>query len=616
MPDKEPKFALIVAVVIVVIIYGSLFPFQFHDNPYSIGPLHALIESWRTPTGRGDVIANLLLYFPFGLFAVPSLRHLPRIARFMLVVLAGSALSVSMELTQFYEFDRFSALADVYADTAGVLLGAATSVFLFRKRPWAQIGRVERRPFVILLLSCWLGYRLFPYAPTIDLHKYWTSVKPLIFSPSLPPLDLYRHTVIWLVAALLLEALLGVVRSRMALPLLFISVLLARVLIVDAVLSPAEVLGGVIAVPVWNAVLSRMRIGALLVAISFVGVVVIQALEPFQFSSAARPFGWIPFFGFLQGSVEVNIRSFLEKAFTYGALIWLMTRAGCKLMVAAVLGGALVLGLHLSQIFLPGRSAEITDVIMLLILVVVMKAMGEDPGPRSMQPQNMNSWWQSSLLRVYECLTRNDPAQPADLIFVMAGRMERKEYGLELFRSGVAPRLVLSVGRFEVSKMSKLDFEGVDELIALREKTQPDERHFFVKMDRSSMRIERVRLARWSTYGEALALRRLLETERARRVIVISTDVHLRRVALTFANIFRDVTVDFQYCPVPPRFGFLSKDGWWARPNDRRFVVKELVKLVGYRVILSTPAWASRRLMRLRDNGEQYDQITDDPGQS
>jgi hypothetical protein len=313
----------------------------------------------------------------------------------------------------------------------------------------------------------------------------------------------------------------------------------------------------------------------------------------------------------MRGSITVNIQSLLEKAFTYGAMIWLMTRSGCTLMVATCLGSTLVLGLRLSQVFLPGRSAEITDVVILLSLAVVMKVIGDVK--TSVQPQSGTSWWRSSLVRVYECLTRNDPAQPADLIFVMAGRMERKEYGLELFRSGVAPRFVLSVGRFEVSKMSKLDLEGVDELIALRQKTLPDERHFFLKMDGSNMRIERVRLARWSTYGEALALRRLLEAEHARTVMVISTDVHLRRVAMTFAHIFRDIAVDFRYCPVPPRFRFLAKDDWWARPDGRRFVVKELVKLVGYRAILSTPAWAIRRLMRLKEPFAHADPVTDNP---
>jgi len=86
-----------------------------------------------------------------------------------------------------------------------------------------------------------------------------------------------------------------------------------------------------------------------------------------------------------------------------------------------------------------------------------------------------------------------------------------------------------------------------------------------------------------------------------RKVLVISTDVHLRRVALTGTKVFRGAPVEFRYCPVPFRFGSPRKEGWWTRPEDRRFVLNEMMKLAGYRVILSLPAWACRRLMRLKD---------------
>jgi uncharacterized SAM-binding protein YcdF (DUF218 family) len=207
--------------------------------------------------------------------------------------------------------------------------------------------------------------------------------------------------------------------------------------------------------------------------------------------------------------------------------------------------------------------------------------------------------WQAWLLRIYDSLTRTDSVQPADLLFVMAGRMERKPYGLELYRAGVAPRLVLSVGRFEVSKMGKLDLGGLEELIALRDKTRPGERHFFVSVDAAGIRIDKVRVLRWSTYGEALALHQFLKWHPARTVTVISTDVHLRRVALTFAKVFRNSPVEFRYCPVPSRFGFVRKDRWWTRPGDRWFVIQEMIKLGAYAVILSTPPWAVRRLMRI-----------------
>jgi hypothetical protein len=214
--------------------------------------------------------------------------------------------------------------------------------------------------------------------------------------------------------------------------------------------------------------------------------------------------------------------------------------------------------------------------------------------------RNFSSWWHSSLLRIYTSLTCDDAVQSADLIFVMAGRMERKQYGLELYRSGVSPKLVLSVGRFEVSRFAKLDVECVDELIALRDQTPPDERHFFVKLDTSGVRIEKAALPRWNTYGEAVGLQRLLEKESVRRVIIISTDVHLRRVALAIAKVFRGVPVQFLYCPVPYRLTRFSKEDWWSRPKDRRFVVKEMTKLAGYRMILFTPRRVVSWIMRLK----------------
>ena len=41
--------------------------------------------------------------------------------------------------------------------------------------------------------------------------------------------------------------------------------------------------------------------------------------------------------------------------------------------------------------------------------------------------------------------------------------------------------------------------------------------------------------------------------------------------------------------------------GWWSRPEDRRYVLHETVKLAGYRAILSMPEWAIRLLMPLKD---------------
>jgi uncharacterized SAM-binding protein YcdF (DUF218 family) len=234
-----------------------------------------------------------------------------------------------------------------------------------------------------------------------------------------------------------------------------------------------------------------------------------------------------------------------------------------------------------------------------------MKSTEEDPTCSAQALATGKRWRDSARIRFYESLTRNDSVQPVDLILVMAGRMERKHYGLELYRAGLAPRLVLSVGRFEVSKMSQLGLECVNQLKSLRDETPPAERNFFVTMDVSGVRLEKVKLVRWSTYGEALAFRRLLEREHERRVIVVSTDIHLRRVAFTFSKVFRETPHRFLYCPAPTRGGYMEKDNWWKQPTDRWFVFNEMTKLAFYWMALSAPEFVARRLMRLTGWGRK-----------
>src|SRR4051812_31494237 len=194
-------------------------------------------------------------------------------------------------------------------------------------------------------------------------------------------------------------------------------------------------------------------------------------------------------------------------------------------------------------------------------------------------------WWHSLLLKLYESLTRQDAVQRSNMIYVMAGRPERKRYGLELFRKGVAPRLLLSVGRFEVSKMAELPIPGIAELASIRDATAPGERHFFVELSAAGTNIQNARLTEWNTYGEIAGLRRFLAGEKLQRVLVVSTDVHLRRVAFTFRRIFGRSSAEFLYCPVPASLQALKKAGWWTRREDRRFVLSEAVKLAGYHVL-------------------------------
>jgi hypothetical protein len=177
----------------------------------------------------------------------------------------------------------------------------------------------------------------------------------------------------------LLEKILGTVPARLVIIPLLAGTLLARILISDILLSGAEVLGGLLGAVLWVAVVSRVRAKVILVAALFAVAVIVQAWSPFNFSRTPHSFGWIPFRSFLAASEERVLPSFFEKTFLYGCLVWLIAHAGLSWRIATGLGMILVFTSHWIQIYLPGRSAEITDVILLLIVSAILWLMSNNP---------------------------------------------------------------------------------------------------------------------------------------------------------------------------------------------------------------------------------------------
>jgi hypothetical protein len=164
-----------------------------------------------------------------------------------------------------------------------------------------------------------------------------------------------------------------------------VSVLLLRTMIGGVLPSAEQVWGGAIAVFLWSAIGWRWPRRGAVVAVLFVVYVALVALAPYHFLSTPRHFGLIPFVSFLNGGRDSGAWSFLEKAFTYGTLVWIVVRAGWRLGRAALSTTVLVLVLRVLQIYLPGRSAEITDALLTLAMAGVMILLEETPGRE--QPQ-------------------------------------------------------------------------------------------------------------------------------------------------------------------------------------------------------------------------------------
>ena len=245
-PRAQPatRFLLLTALTAVVIAYGSLYPFDFRVPAEGDGAVTALLRSWATPPGRGDFVANVLLYMPLGWFGVLSLTQRMSVGlRLFLMIIGGTTLSVTMELTQYFDAGRVTAADDVYANLLGTILGSLSATYVSGRWRVPLLVEISANPNSAALMAAWAGYRLYPYVPTIDLHKYWNALKPVILDPSLSLEGLYRHTTIWLTTFALIAALVGPRRSALLVPLFCGCILAARVLIVDTTLSVAPIVG-------------------------------------------------------------------------------------------------------------------------------------------------------------------------------------------------------------------------------------------------------------------------------------------------------------------------------------------------------------------------------------
>lgn len=363
---QEARFALITLAVLAVIVYGSLYPFEFYARGSLRDAVAFLLSTSVGSADRGDVISNILLYLPFGLFASRTLRRLPPAGRFLLVAAAGGALTVSIELTQFWDLTRAPELSDVASNFLGTVLGAAAEFVL---RP-QLFPRMKWRPFTMLLFASAIGAWLSPFFPALRPAHYVRALHLLSADVPFEAEVIFKYAAVWLAAAALIDALFGSA-SRFILPALIAIVIPARLTNPFTPLTRAEITGAILAAALWIAFLYKSPLRTRIVAVIFASYVVIDALRPFTFLAHARPFGWRPFLAFMNGPRGGGSQVFLEKTFTYGTLLWLFVESGISRLPATFLALILVSASRAAEMWLPGRSAELTDPLMVLILAGV-----------------------------------------------------------------------------------------------------------------------------------------------------------------------------------------------------------------------------------------------------
>jgi VanZ family protein len=369
-------------IFVVLIIYGSLFPFTGWSGPQA--PMFAFLFTWSETIEKADLIQNILAYAPLGLFLVLWLKRTARARHaFGIAIAAGTGLSLAMESIQQFIPARVSSNADLAMNVLGTLAGALLALFLIHR------ARPERRPMAfksdwmesgtlpnlgLATLALWVLSQTSPLVPTLDIGQLRSGLS-LLYRTLQHPQSMVLNQAVTYACYLTGLGLLTRTLARAAKPTLgpfFCLVALVFVLkiIVEGRQLSSEALIGALAAFLILLLLTRMNSRTPLSAagIAFIAIgFVISELAPGT-NPASFAFNWIPFAG--QMNSLSGLQNILEIFWPFFAIAYFARRItpthrrtelaiGVGLLVLAAL-----LGLEWMQQSLPGRFGDITQVML------------------------------------------------------------------------------------------------------------------------------------------------------------------------------------------------------------------------------------------------------------
>ncbi|MDR1423774.1 MAG: VanZ family protein [Azoarcus sp.] len=341
----------------VLIAYGTLYPFDFTLPPQPAQALYDMLTRAHLWTSRGDVLGNLALFVPWGLAS--AMRGAPGRKNYLALAL-GLAFAAIMQVMQIAVPSRDATLADVFWNGVGICVGQfALAPFVQRLRAAAYPDFLHDNALALALAALWLATQTAPFIPSLDLALIRAHGR-IFLSPAEWSLAAFATNCAGVLA--LGHIVSRLAPARMALPALAIAlagVLCGRLIIVDNTPHWHDALGLAVGYALVAVLGEKQRIAPVAFAAMLLAMTLAE-LRPYQFSSQASGFGWIPFAGYLSGNMALNLRELLEISWQCAALLWLAHALNARVQGIAIFIVSWSLLLEIAQIWLPARSADLT----------------------------------------------------------------------------------------------------------------------------------------------------------------------------------------------------------------------------------------------------------------
>lgn len=388
-PDMVARlYRPLIGMLLLLIAYGSLYPFTWNFEQPNAFILQGGV-------GRIDLIENIVLFIPLGcVLAWHGALRRQRVMGFLGWFVALLAFASVLQWLQVY-LPRTPALSDIVFNMVGHLLGWGVGLASVRfvgpllERHQSLRG-LDR--FALWMLVLWLVAELFPLIPAFDVSTVWNNVKSLWLQEPWQPRRMLEHAAMTVLGLDAFGMLMRSIDARRLLRsgavLLTLAVLCGKFIVEGQSPGVAVVAGIALGGLLWwwvDTAQSRVRAFWIL-GVAF-GAYLVYALAPYRFQQATHGMHWIPFASSLQGGIHRVIGAVAFESLCYAGMIWAAMRLGASVHVFTVLTALLALTCEWLQQFLPGRTAEVSSVLVALAMgwLVAMfanRGLSRQPGPR------------------------------------------------------------------------------------------------------------------------------------------------------------------------------------------------------------------------------------------
>lgn len=368
---------LIYTILVLGIVYGSLYPFNF-NAPDSWNVLSdEFLATLFSKTTRGDLLGNIALFVPLGVIARIIMPSRARVVDFMLHGGLALFVAVAVQVLQLALPSRDPALQDAAWNMLGWVIGLGLARLITRIKPIEQKTIGQQDWLVpIGLMMCWLAYDLFPYIPTIDFQQYKDALKPLLLNPIFRIDSFLTRLAAWLVFASLMHYVWGAKTTSRLFPLISLGSLPLKIIIFSNSLNVHAVAAVLVANLIWAIIGKRERLPYGKLALLVITSIIIAGILPLDYDLRhAGSFYFVPFAGALKGSMLVNFLAVISKVYLFGGLFWLVVQGASSLGAAIVMTSLMVLMVEIIQMFSRHHTAEITDVLVVILVGSIIRTL-------------------------------------------------------------------------------------------------------------------------------------------------------------------------------------------------------------------------------------------------